>query len=61
MHKAINLSDENKFEEFTKMRNKLAHEMSKMLIEGFPENIYELYTDMINLFDKTEKWWILNI
>ena len=58
---AITIEDENKFEELTNMRNKLAHEMSKMLLEGFPEIIYELYVDMINLFNKIEKWWVIEI
>jgi hypothetical protein len=58
---AITNEDENKFEELTNMRNNLAHEMSKMLLEGFPEIIYDLYVDMINLFNKIERWWIIEI
>ena len=58
---AITAEDENKFEELTNMRNKLAHEMSKMLLDGFPNTIYDLYVDMINLFNKIEKWWIIEI
>lgn len=57
----ITTDDENKFLELTTMRNKLAHEMSKMLLDGFPENIYELYSDMIILFNKIEKWWIIEV
>ena len=34
--------DEDLFLELTNMRNELAHEMNKMLIEGFPESINEL-------------------
>ena len=58
---AITNADETKFEELTNMRNNLAHEMSQMLFEGFPDNIYELYADMIKLFEKIEKWWVVNI
>ena len=58
---AITNEDENKFEELTNMRNNLAHEMSQMLFEGFPDNIYKLYVDMIKLFEQIEKWWIVNV
>lgn len=58
---AITNEDEDKFEELTNMRNNLAHEMSKMLFDGFPDNIYELYADMIKLFEKIEKWWVVNV
>ncbi len=53
--------DEDLFLELTNMRNELAHEMNKMLIEGFPESINELYAKMINLFSKIEKKWIIEI
>lgn len=58
---AITYEDENKFEELTNMRNKLAHEMSKMLLEGFSEVIYDLYADMVKLFNKIERWWIIEV
>lgn len=58
---AITYEDENKFEELTNIRNELAHEMSKMLLEGFPEVIYDLYADMIKLFNKIERWWIIEV
>lgn len=49
------------FETYTNLRNKLAHELSKMLIEGFPKEIYEIYANMVNLFNKIEKKWIIDI
>lgn len=58
---AITNADETKFEELTNMRNNLAHEMSQMLFDGFPDNIYQLYVDMIELFEKIEKWWVINV
>ena len=57
----ITEAEENLFIQLTNMRNKLAHEMNKMLIDGFPENINELYAKMINLFNKIEKRWIIEI
>ena len=58
---AITNADETKFEELTNMRNNLAHEMSQMLFDGFPDNIYQLYVDMIELFEKIEKWWVIEV
>ncbi|MDR2570365.1 MAG: hypothetical protein LBD23_08735 [Oscillospiraceae bacterium] len=58
---AINKSDGVKFKELTDMRNSLAHNMTTMLMEGFPGNIFELYISMIQLFEKIEKWWICEI
>lgn len=57
----ITEAEENLFIQLTNMRNKLAHEMNKMLIDGFPENINELYAKMISLFNKIEKRWIIEI
>ena len=42
------------FEVYTNMRNKLAHEMNKMLIEGFPEEIYKNYATISFIFDKNK-------
>ena len=58
---AITNADKTKFEELTNMRNNLAHEMSQMLFDGFPDNIYQLYVDMIELFEKIEKWWVIEV
>ena len=58
---AIAEKDREKFKELTNMRNLLSHDMTKMLFEGFPNNIYELYIDMIELFEKITKWWIAEI
>lgn len=59
--KMITEAEIQEFEVYTNMRNKLAHEMNKMLIEGFPEEIYKNYADMINLFNKIERKWIIEI
>lgn len=35
--------------------------MNRMLIDGFSEEIYKLYAEMINLFSKIERKWIIDI
>lgn len=57
----ITEAEEILFAEFTNTRNKLAHEMNRMLIDGFSEEIYKLYAEMINLFSKIERKWIIDI
>ena len=53
--------DVDKFKEFTDIRNNFAHELTKMLSDGFPENIKEKYMEMITLFDNIERNWIINV
>lgn len=57
----ITEAEEILFADFTNTRNKLAHEMNRMLIDGFSEEIYKLYAEMINLFSKIERKWIIDI
>lgn len=57
----ITEAEEILFAEFTNTRNKLAHEMNRMLIDGFSEEIYKLYAEIINLFSKIERKWIIDI
>jgi hypothetical protein len=58
---AITSDDMVKFENIKKIRNKVAHELSHLLFEGLPEELSIGFTDMVNLLDKIEKWWILNL
>ncbi len=58
---ALGENDLIKFQECRDMRNKLAHEMTTLLYEGFDENIYILYFEMLKLFKKIDQWWIINI
>ncbi len=45
----------------TDLRNVLSHELLGKLLEGLPENILDVYFDMIALFEKITKWWIMEI
>ena len=58
---AINDNDIDVFENVKKYRNEIAHGMNKMIMEGLPSDIAERFSDMVNLLDKIEKWWIINV
>lgn len=60
-HDAISEQDIKKFESMTDLRNTLGHDMFNKLIEGLPENIIDVYFEMIGLFEKITKWWIKEI
>jgi len=60
-HGAISNQDIEKFKTMTDLRNVLSHELLGKLVEGLPENILDVYFDMIALFEKITKWWIMEI
>lgn len=60
-NKLITQEDEDKIKEFTDIRNNFAHELTRMLYDGFPENIKEKYMEMITLFDNIERNWIIHV
>lgn len=57
----IDDEDIEKFNEAKQVRNFLAHGITKMLMEGLPSDFVERLTDMVNLVDKIERWWIVNV
>jgi hypothetical protein len=58
--KAITDEDIEKFTKARECRNLLAHEITKMLMEGLPRDFAERFNDMTALLDKIERWWIIN-
>jgi len=58
---AITEEDIEKFNKIKEYRNRLAHEISKMLMEGLPQDFAERFNDMTTLLDKIERWWIINV
>lgn len=63
--KSLNCIDNNDIEiyhELRKYRNKLAHELTKILFdEGFDKEVYDnKLNKLFNLRIKIEKWWFLN-
>lgn len=59
--KAIDDNDIEEFNEIKKCRNELAHEIVNFITRGSTINPLPLFPKMINLLDKIEKWWILNV
>jgi hypothetical protein len=57
---AITDDDIEKFNKVKECRNLLAHELTKMLMEGLPQDFAERFNDMTSLLDKIERWWIIN-
>jgi hypothetical protein len=58
---AINDDDIQKFNKIKEYRNLLAHEITKMMMEGLPSEFTERFNDMVALLDKIERWWIINV
>ena len=58
-HEAITDEDIEKFTKAKKCRNLLAHEITRMLMEGLPDDFGERFNDMTALLDKIERWWII--
>ena len=59
--KAIDDNDIEEFNEIKKCRNELAHEIVNFITKGSTINPLPLFPKMINLLEKIEKWWILNV
>ncbi|MDD2199560.1 MAG: hypothetical protein PHE08_07540 [Bacteroidales bacterium] len=57
----INDDDISNFIRLTDMRNKIVHEMMHTIAVGLPNEIYGLYTTMLDLYEKIEKWWIIEV
>ena len=57
---AITDEDIEKFTKAKECRNLLAHDITRMLMEGLPQDFAERFSDMTALLDKIERWWIIN-
>lgn len=58
---AIDEYDINKFEEIKISRNRIAHNLPQLLVDGLPVELPERFSELISLLSKIEKWWILNV
>jgi len=58
---AITDGDITVFTRVKDYRNMLAHELTKMLMDGLPDDFSERFGEMVTLLDKIEKWWIVNV
>jgi len=59
--KVIDDNDIEEFSEIKKCRNELAHEIVNFITRGSTFNPLPLFPKIIDLLDKIEKWWILNV
>jgi len=58
---AIGDTDILTFSRVKEIRNKLVHEISELLSTGLPPELPDSFSDIINLLNKIETWWIVNI
>lgn len=58
---AINDSDIQMISTLKIERNKLTHEMFDLLTQGLPTNVALRMVNMISVFNKIEKWWIVEV
>lgn len=62
--KGMNVIDDQDIEEFNKIkncRNEIAHEIANFISKGPKIDPLPLFSNMIDLLHKIEKWWILNV
>lgn len=60
----LNVITEDDFEKYQvirKRRNDITHELLKNLNDGFTENDAKLFGDMLEIYNKIDKWWINEI
>ena len=59
-HNVIDNNDIERINNVRELRNLLAHETIKLMMDGLPPNFPELFSDMFDLLNRIEKWWIIN-
>lgn len=62
--KDMNAIDDNDIEKFNRVkdcRNELVHEIVNFVSKGPKNNPLPLFSEMVDLLHKIEKWWILNV
>ncbi|MGG4341718.1 hypothetical protein [Paenibacillus lautus] len=60
-NKAIDQEDIEQFNRIKDYRNKLTHEMADSIFKGIDEKeYYSLFLRLIQLFEKIDRWWIIN-
>lgn len=58
---AITNDDIDIISNLKKERNKLTHEMFDLLTQGLPKDVHSRLVEIINVFNKIEKWWIVEV
>ncbi|MGB3916018.1 MAG: hypothetical protein WBL07_01140 [Thiothrix litoralis] len=58
----IDEKDKALFEQVKFLRNKIVHELPKLLMtEGVPPDLDQNFTNAIYLLEKIERWWLVNV
>ena len=57
----ITVDDFEKYQVIRKRRNDITHKLLKNLKDGFTENDNKLFGDMLEIYNKIDKWWINEI
>ena len=57
----ITVDDFEKYQVIRKRRNDITHKLLKNLNDGFTENDNKLFGDMLEIYNKIDKWWINEI
>lgn len=58
---AITQSDYDTYQEIRKRGDDITHELLKNLNEGFKESDVKLFSDLLSIYSKLDKWWINEI
>lgn len=58
---AITQEDYDRYQIIRKKRNDITHKLLKNLNEGFCEEDVQLFGDMMQIYNKLDKWWINEI
>lgn len=57
----ITEADYDVYQKIRKRRNDITHELLKNLSEGFVEEDAKLFSEMLSMYSKLDKWWINEI
>ena len=57
----ITVDDFEKYQVIRKRRNDITHKLLKNLNDGFTENDNKLFGNMLEIYNKIDKWWINEI
>lgn len=60
-NQAINDADICLYNRVREFRNYVAHELPKLLADGFTPDLAERFLEIISLLHKIERWWIVNV
>jgi hypothetical protein len=60
-NEVIDRNDLESFEHIKKCRNELAHELTELINKGIELQHLDAFGKLINLLNKIEVWWILNV